>query len=333
MTLNIPFMDEGILKPTQFNMSMRVRVFDENGNLVATAFSKGPDNANLRTDFDSSSFFGLGRFTGSNIDPIISISESYYVDPFTASPAPGPNHQQTNSLPSVEAEKSSDTFLWHGTWPVGPGGSQVTGWQAFDSDPDYDGVSNFGTFQSNVNFWGLEEWKASIPYDTEQVRVFLAGIYDPFGDPLDGFNSGVLHTRSWKTSRGEAINSMFYGIIGSSSDGGYGGRWYVEVDCWNEYPKPQAGTGSAPAVSSWYPPVEGLLEGDSFHLISGNQSEIFGFSGASLELNGLGPYAQRGVWVLPNAMLGAGVSAEFVLDARSSNGGVADSIITPADGQ
>ncbi len=326
ITLKIPFMDEGILKPTQFNMSMRVRIFDENGNLVATASSKGPDNADLRTDLGSSSFFGIGRFTGSNIDPIISISESYYADPFAASPAPGPNPQHTDSLLSVVAEESADTFLWHGTWPVGPGGSRVTGWQAFDSDPNHDGLSSFGTFQSNVNFWGLEEWKTSIPYNTEQVRVFLAGIYDPFGDPLDGFNSGVLHTRSWKTSRGEAINSMFYGIIGSSTDGGYGGRWYVEVDCWNEYPKPQAGIGSAPAVSSWYPPVEGLLEGDSFHLVPGNQSEIFGFTGTSLELNGLGPYAQRGVWVLPNAMLGAGVSAEFVLDARSSNEGVADPI-------
>ncbi len=326
ITLTIPFMDEGILKPTQFNMSMRVRVFDQDGNLVGTASSKGPDNANLRTDYGSSSFFGLGRFTGSNIDPIISISESYYADPFTASPAPGSNPQHTDSLLSIEAEKSAETFLWYGTWLVGPGRSQVTGWQAFDSDPDHDGVSNFGTFQSNVNFWGLEEWKASIPYNTQQVRVFLAGIYDPFGDPLDGFNSSALHTRSWKTSRGEAINSMFYGIIGSSADSSYGGRWYVEVDCWNEYPKPHPGTGSAPAVSSWYPPVEGLLQGDSFHLIPGNQSEIFGFTGTSLEPNGLGPYAQRGVWVLPNAMLGAGVSGEFVLDARGSNEGVTDSI-------
>ncbi len=117
---------------------------------------------------------------------------------------------------------------------------------------------------------------------------------------------------------------MFYGIIGSSPDGGYGGPWYVEVDCWNEYPKLQAGIGMAPAVSSWYPPVEGLLQGDSFHIIPGNRAGIFGFTGTSLQLNGLGLYAQGGVWVLPNAMLGAGVSGEFALGARGYNNGVAD---------
>jgi hypothetical protein len=322
ITLTVPFMDQGIFRPTPFNMSMRVRVFDEDGNLVATASSKGSDNAVLRTDFTASDFFGLGRFTGSNIDPILSISESYYADPFTVSPAPGPNPQHTDSLLSVEAERSADTFLWYGTWPIGSGASQVTGWQAFDSDPDHDGLSDFATFQSNVNFWGLEEWKASIPYNTDQVRMFLAGIYDPFGDPLDGFNSGVLHTRSWKVSRGEAIDSMFYGIIGSSPNGGYGGAWFVEVDCWNEYPKPNAGVGLAPAIATWYPPVEGLLQGDSYQTIPGASQGVFGFTGTSLELNGLGPYAQDAVWVLPNAMLGASVSAEFALERRGNADGI-----------
>ena len=316
ITLTIPFMDEGILKPTQFNMSMRVRVFDQDGNLVGTASSKGPDNGNLRTDFGSSSFFGLGRFTGNNIDPIISISESYYADPFTASPAPGPNPQNTDSLLSIGGEKSAETFLWYGTWPVGLGGSRITGWQAFDSDPDHDGVSNFGTFQSNVNFWGLEEWKTSIPYNTEQVRVFLAGIYDPFGDPLDGFNSAALHTCSWKTSRGEAIDSMYYGILGSSTDGGYTGPWFVEVDCWNEYPKSEKGPGIAPPTTNWYPPVEGLLEGDSFHLIPGTSGDEFGFVNDTLSANGFGPYAQSQAWSLPNAALGMEVSGIYALDKR-----------------
>jgi hypothetical protein len=313
LTLNVVFKDEGNLEPTQFNMSMRVRVFDQNGNLVATASSKSPDTGSLRTDFSSGSFYGLGRFTGASIDPALTISESYYPDPFTPSPSPGPNPQGTDTLTTIAADSSADTFLWYGTWPVGAEGSPITGWQGFDSDPSHQGLSAFATFQSNTNSWGLEEWKTTIPYNTEQVRVFLAGIYDPFGDPLDYFASGVLHTRSWKTNRGEAIDSMYYGVLGATADGGYAGPWSVEVDCWNEYPKPQKGFGIAPPTASWYPPVEGLLEGDSFHLIPAGEGAGFGFVGSSLSANGLGPYAQSEEWSLPNSRIGSEVSGVYSL--------------------
>ena len=314
ITLNIIFKDEGDLLPTQFNMSMRVRIFDQYGNIVATASSKSPDTASLRTDFTSGTFFGLGRFTGANIDPAITISESYYPDPFTLSPSPGPNTEGTDRLTTIDADSSADTFLWYGTWPIGVGGSMITGWQGFDSDPDHKGVSDFATFQSNANSWGLEEWKTTIPYGTQEVRVFLAGIYDSFGDPLDGFNSAVLQTSSWKASRGEAINSMYYGILGSTADGGYTGPWFVEVDCWNEYPKPQRAMGIAPPATNWYP-VEGLLQGDSFHLIPTDR-ENSGFVGDSLSVNGLGPYAQSENWTLPNAAVGMGVSGVYTLQKR-----------------
>jgi hypothetical protein len=315
-TLTIVFKNEGNLEPTQLNMSIRVRVFDQDGNLVATASSKSPDTASLRTDFKAGNFFGLGRFTGANIDPAITISESYYPDPFTVSPTPGPNAQHTETITGIAADRSADTFLWYGTWPVGVGSSKVTGWQGFDSDPSHKGASDFATFQSNANFWGLGEWKTTIPYNTEQVRIFLAGIYDPFGDPLNGFNSGVLHTRSWKASHGEAINSMYYGILGSSADGGYAGPWSVEVDCWNEYPKPQTGPRLAPPVANWYPPVEGLLQGDSFHILPGNMGNEFGLVGDTISANGLGPYAQSEAWLLPSAALGMGVSGAYALEKR-----------------
>jgi hypothetical protein len=314
LTLNVVFKDEDNLQPTPYNMSMRVRVFDQNGKLVATASSKSPDTGSLRTDFSSGSFFGLGRFTGANIGPAVTISESYYPDPFTPSPSPGPNRQGTEALNTIVADTSADTFLWYGVWPVGFRDSPITGWQGFDSDPSHKGTSAFATFQSNVNFWGLEEWKTTIPYNTEQVRVFLAGIYDPFGDPLDNFASGVLHTRSWKTARGEAIDSMYYGILGSTADGGYAGPWSVEVDCWNEYSKPQKGPGIAPPTTNWYPPVEGLLEGDSFHVIPGGADH--GFVGSTLSANGLGPYAQEEEWSIPNGHIGTELSGIYGLSKQ-----------------
>ena len=350
ITINIPLKREGVLTPTDFNMTMRVRVFDDAGNLVATASSKGPDNgcinlycSDLATASDTFTFFGLGRFTGSNRNPLANSPfdtlsdssavfgnfphagrkgaptfETYYVDPFASSPS------FDNGLLTIDGttRETGDTFLWHGTWSVGPSGSSVRGWQAFDSDPDRDFVSNFATFQFNRNGWGLFEWKTWIPFGTDEVRVLIAGIYDPFGDPLDDFNAGILHTKAWDsaTETGMKVASMWYGIDGFSSTflNSYSGTWTIEVDTWNEYPKPNFQTRPrlSPPISNWYPPVEGLLEGESFHLIPGHPADPFGYTGSSLAPNGLGPYYQRSLWAVPNAHLGAETSVVNELDKR-----------------
>jgi len=317
MTIYIPMMLEGLNTPTQFNMSMRVRVFDDQGNLVATASTKGPDTANFRNDYGSKDFFGLGRFTGNNLHPVGSVYETYYADPFTPSPSPGINPQQTGSLHTVNEKRSSDTFLWYGSWSTSQDGRYVIGWQAFDSDPNHDGVSDFGTIQFNANYWGFHEWRTSIPYHTQMVRVFLAGIYDVFGDSLDGQNSGTLSSQQWNNSTGEEVNSMHYGIYGSTTGPEGGGKSLtVEVDCWNEYPAPFFPNAGAPPTSNWYPPVEGLLEGDSFHIVRSHAASPFGFTGDTLFSNGLGPYAQERAWTLPNPPFGGETSGIFRLDKR-----------------
>jgi hypothetical protein len=317
ITLYIPMTNEGLLTPTQFNMSMRVRVFDGAGNLVATAATKGPDSAISRSDYDSADFFGLGRFIGSNRIPIASIYETYYPDPFTASPSPGNNPQHTGSIMTVNETRSADTFLWYGSWRIGQHGESITGWQAFDSDPDHDGASDFGTFQTNSNFLGLNEWRTSIPYHTEIVRVALAGIYDVFGDPLDGQNSGILSSPPWNKGTGEEMNSMQYGIYGSTTGPNkLDSSFTVEVDCWNEYPAPSFPKGMAPPQTNWYPPVQGLLQGDSFHTVSNDPYLPFGFTGDTLSSNGLGPYFQGQTWKLSTAPVGGEASSIFKLDKR-----------------
>jgi hypothetical protein len=135
-----------------------------------------------------------------------------------------------------------------------------------------------------------------------------------------------------------------YGIDGYSSTlaNSYTGSYTVEVDTWNEYPNATfyacpsillALSGGAlspsdlisfcgvPSATKWYPPVEGLLEGDSFHTIRGSLAGPFGYTGDTLAANGLGPYAQRQVWTLPNAHLGAEGSAIYELDKRGYIGG------------
>jgi hypothetical protein len=240
------------------------------------------------------------------------------VDPFN----PVPNNPY-NTLTSVSScPDNADGFIWYGDY-YGTGDS----WQGFDSDVvgahtplGTNTVTDFADYNSNYGTYTT--W---IPARTKQVRVFTAGVYDYVGDPLNQYFAGVLPGRTL-----DGIQpSLHYGIPGSSStipEGipvSYSGKYYVEVDTWNEYPAPSFGGDFTPPFTSaladprnWYPPVEGLLEGDSFHTIPGASPDVFGFSGNSLAANGLGPYAQRMVWEVPNGHLGSEVSVVYELDKR-----------------
>ena len=285
ITLNIPFKTEGIYAPTQFNMSMRIRIYDDQGRVVATALSKRP-GSNI---YINTQPLGIGRFAESG--------GTYYVDPAATSPS------IANGLTSTDGSgKTADTFLWHGTW------NGVTGWQAFDSDIDHDGVPDFSTYNTKTGAYNT--W---IPAGTDQVRVFIAGLYDT-SDPLSG-------TPALKVSPERYFQQ--YGIEGYANTitDSYAGSWTVEVDTWNEYPAPRfSSITGAPLTTNWYPPsppnLEGLLEGDSFHTIPDHPAGPFGYVGTRLQLNGLGPYAQRSVWTIPNAHLGSEASAIYELDKR-----------------
>lgn len=284
ITVNIPFKKEGIFAPTEFNMSMRVRIFDEQGRVVATAETRTPGSMG----FDIHQPLGIGRNA-----PTVG---TYYVDPFATSPS------IANGLTTIDgSSNTADTFLWYGTW------SGVTGWQAFDSDPDHDGVPNFST--GNDNFGAYTTW---IPAGTEQVRVFLAGIYDT-DDPLSG--TPVLKPAPSRIFETSGINGSSSTIVNS-----YSGGWTVEVDTWNEYPAPRFDSTGTPLTTNWYPPsppnLEGLLEGDSFHTIPGSPQGPFGYVKNRLAKNGLGPYGQESVWAIPNAHLGSETSAIWELDKR-----------------
>jgi len=138
-----------------------------------------------------------------------------------------------------------------------------------------------------------------------------------FGDPLDGQNSGILSSPPWNKGTGEEMNSMQYGIYGSTTGPNkLDSSFTVEVDCWNEYPAPSFPKGTAPPQTNWYPPVQGLLQGDSFHTISNDPYLPFGFTGDTLSSNGLGPYFQGQTWKLSAAPAGGETSSIFKLDKR-----------------
>ena len=78
VTINIPFKKEGIFTPTEFNMSMRIRIFDDQGRVVATAETKTP-GINRYNNADP---LGIGRAVRTD-------GGTYYVDPFATSPSAG----------------------------------------------------------------------------------------------------------------------------------------------------------------------------------------------------------------------------------------------------
>jgi len=314
ITINIPFKKEGIYAPTEFNMSMRVRVFDDQGNLVATQQTKNPDVVT----FDKANALGIARWDGvtGKYARWDGFAWTYYVDPYVQ--VPNVPNSPAGVLSVSSGPDNADGFIWYGNY-YGTGDS----WQAFDSDVlnTHGGntVTDFADY--NFNYGTYTTW---IPAGTKQVRVFTAGVYDYLGDPLNQYYAGVLPGRTLDGKQ----PSIHYGIPGSSStipEGipvSYSGKYYVEVDTWNEYPTPSFAGDFTPPFSgvadarNWYPPVEGLLQGDSFHTIPGASPDVFGFTGNSLAANGLGPYAQRMVWEVPNGHLGSEVSVVYELDKR-----------------
>jgi hypothetical protein len=117
----------------------------------------------------------------------------------------------------------------------------------------------------------------------------LAGSFD-YVEP----NSAIANIRTVTLFSGD------HGIWGRSSrPGGYSGDWTVMVDVVNWYPNITS--------TSRYPPVPGLLQGESPYFFPYNH---------------LGPYAQNGFPITPlfrsisNAPLSGEASAEFELDLR-----------------
>jgi len=112
-----------------------------------------------------------------------------------------------------------------------------------------------------------------------------------------------------------------YPFPNTGIDGGpnYQGGWTVEADFVNWY---NNNTGT---VAHYYPPVQGLLLGESYHTIPGSTATSgisltedaalsSTFLGHSMVFNHLGPYAQEGVWQISGAHLSGEASGIFEVD-------------------
>ena len=126
------------------------------------------------------------------------------------------------------------------------------------------------------------------------------------------------------------------GILGSPD---YTGGWTAELDFVPWYANntnaqeplsgglqtPSGADGVSGQFPQYYPPVQGLLMGESYHIIPGTtatsgisftEDNALGpnFVGHTMAPNHLGPYSQQGVWQIANAHLSGEASAIFEVD-------------------
>jgi hypothetical protein len=253
VTLDILFKKEQIITGTQANMSARVRLFDDQGDLVATWMS----------------------------------SEGVYVT------GEGSLHAADATTPYPMIDQAVRTIP----------GSRL---QSYDFLPG-------GTTLLHVLMAGLP-----------QQPPGSSGITgDYFGDPVFTPYSCAFQLYCYRGTYGrwQPIGQTVYqfantGILGAPD---YTGGWTAEVDFVNWYGN---NTGTTP---NYYPPVQGLLMGESYHIIPGttatsgvswteDTARNHRFLGHSMAANHLGPYSQQGVWQISGAHNSGEASAIFEVD-------------------
>jgi hypothetical protein len=159
-----------------------------------------------------------------------------------------------------------------------------------------------------------------LPGGVELLHVNLVGLPVPtsagevWGDPIFTGAGSDFEADNW--ADGIATHFRNGGIPGSPD---YTGSYTVEVDFVNWY------ANNTALTANYYPPVGGLLLGESYHFIAGSPvAGGFGFTeqgaldafflGHSMAPNHLGPYRQEGTWVLSNAHNSGEASGIFEVD-------------------
>jgi hypothetical protein len=301
VSLQILFKKESIITGTPYNMSGRVRLFNDQGQLVATWMS----------------------------------SEGVYVP--TTGHAVGANGEIGGSGVS-SAEYCASTAT-----PSGPQTSEV----GVGCTSPYPFITQGGSAfnQPAAQTTALLNAYNYIPGGTNLLKVDMAGL--PQQVPLGSDITGVYFSDPIATGVGACDFEIdcypgayatypfpYTGIAGAPD---YTGGWTAEVDFvpWyaNNTGTPELASGGLqtpdPILTSsyaqYYPPVNGLLMGESYHIIPGTTATSgisltedmalsSTFLGHSLAPNHLGPYSQEGVWQIAGTHNSGEASAIFEVD-------------------
>ncbi len=280
VTLDVLFKKESIITPTAENMSARVRLFNDQGQMVATWMS----------------------------------SEGTYVD------KTGHAVAANGALPTTAS----------GLCP----GTDVVGTGCYPLYP-FINQGGFTSPSSNLNSYDF------LPAGTTLLHVLMAGLPQQppagkallgtyFADPLQG-GSCDFELDCFPAAYAQ-YPYPYTGIAGAPD---YTGGWTAEVDFVPWY---AANAGSMELASGggqtattpgsfaqYYPPVNGLLMGESYHIIPGTTATSgisltedmalnSNFVGHSMAANHLGPYSQEGVWQIAGTHNSGEASAIFEVD-------------------
>src|SRR5208337_2888930 len=301
VTLDVLFKKEHVITPTDANMSARVRLFDDQGNLAAEWMSSEgvytpPNNCGTANNCIVNGVTQNGRAVaadGTNQFPFGPLHP--------AVPVPNP----LNTYNFVPGGVSLLHVLMAGLPQVPPPGTDGGTYGAFVPQQVY-------------------------PNDPVLATTTCGFQVDCYASPGVKLGVGVP---------GYFPNT---GILGAPD---YTGGWTAEVDFVNWYTNNTAATTwtSLPFESGgtvvtngaqYYPPVQGLLLGESYHIIPGTTAtsgisltEDLALSpvliGHSLAPNHLGPYSQEGVWQISGAHLSGEASGIFEVDLNGFVSGTA----------
>ncbi len=296
VTLDILFKKESIITPTTMNMSARVRLFNDQGQLVAEWMS----SEGTFVDRTGHAIAANGVLpatggidaVGTGVNPLYPFADN--TDPFAGffqTPASG--LISYNFLPG-------GTTLLHvlmAGLPQHPplGNSVVFG--SYFADPLMSG------WPERVKPSPLKNLLGACDFD---LSCYPAP-YGQYPFPYSGIAGGPDYTGGW-TAEADFV------------------PWYANNTSTMEA---ASGGGQAPTQDStfaqYYPPVNGLLMGESYHIIPGTTATSgisltedtalnSNFVGHTMAPNHLGPYSQEGVWQIAGAHNTGEASAIFEVD-------------------
>jgi hypothetical protein len=291
VTLDVLFKKESIITPTDENMSARVRLFNDQGQLVSEWMS----------------------------------SEGVYPGSGTTSPfGVGTGHVTAANGALVNSGFNGvGGSLFGGTAPLYPFSTQG----GSPNDQPASGLNGYNYVPSNTTL--LHVLMAGLP---QQVPFGsdITGVY--FSDPIATGQGACDFELDCYSAPYATYPFPYTGIAGAPD---YTGGWTAEVDFVPWYsanaatPELASGTLQMPTTTGsfaqYYPPVNGLLMGESYHIIPGTTATSgisltedmalsSTFLGHSLAPNHLGPYSQEGVWQIAGSHNSGEASAIFEVD-------------------
>ena len=305
VTLDILFKKESIITGTPYNMSARVRVFNDQSQLVAEWMSS-----------EGTYVDRTGHAIGAN--GMLPVGANAFPLPSTGSPLAYPGYGPAASV--------SSSPLYPFTFQSGLQ-RPASGLNGYNFLPG-------GTTLLHVLMAGLPQQPPAGKFFTNQY----------FSDPLQG-GGGTFGDCDFEPTCYPAAYAQYpFPYTGIAGAPDYTGGWTAEADFvpWyaNNTGTMELASGGAQSSSNpltnlfgqYYPPVTGLLMGESYHIIPGTTA-LSGISltedtalnwyvsppgsafvGHTMAANHLGPYSQEGVWQIAGTHNSGEASAIFEVD-------------------